>query len=122
MSTSAVDPHEVGRQWIRRMSWTSRRALTARARRPDEAARFTDVGFRAAMRDPMAQIARIYRSAGIDLTDEARAAMSAWRAADAREKLVKHTYTAERFGLSAEQIRSEFADYIERFVPPEERG
>jgi len=122
MSSSEVDPHEVGRQWIRRMSWTNRRAMAARDRRTGESTRFTDVGFRAAMQDPMAQIARIYRRAGIELTDEARAAMTAWRSGDAQENLVKHTYTAAQFGLSDEQIRSEFADYIARFVPPAERA
>ena len=122
MSSSAVDPHEVGRQWIRRMSWTNRRAIATRDRMSDASTRFTDVRFREAMRDPIAQIARIYQRAGIELTDDARAAMTAWRSRDAAEKLVKHTYTAEQFGLSGEQIRREFADYTCRFIPPEERA
>ena len=86
---------------------------------PDEATRFTDVRFRSAVADPMAEVARIYRRAGIELTDEARAAMAAWRARDAREALVKHTYTAPQFGLTEEQIRSEFADYTDRFLAEE---
>lgn len=122
MTTAAVDPHEVGRQWIERMSWTNRRAVAARARMPDEAARFTDVTYRAAVADPLAQVARIYRAAGIDFTDEARVTMSAWLARDAAEKLVKHRYTAEQFGLTTGRIRAEFADYVDRFVPPEERA
>jgi hypothetical protein len=116
-----VNPHEVGRQWIRRMSWTNRRAMAARDRIGDES-RFTDVGFREAVTDPMAQIERIYRHAGIELTDEARTAMAAWRVRDAAEKLARHTYSAEQFGLTNEQIREEFADYTARFVPPEERA
>lgn len=122
MTTSVVDPHEVGRQWIGRMRWTSDRAMAARDRMPDEGTRVTDVRFHEAMRDPLAQIARIYSRAGIELTADARDAMLAWRARDAAEKLVKHTYTAEQFGLTGEQIRSEFAGYIDRFIPPEERA
>jgi hypothetical protein len=120
MTSSTVDPHQVGRQWIERMRWTNRRAMDARARMPDEATRFTDVRFRAAVADPMAEIARIYRRAGIELTDEARTAMAAWRARDAQEALVKHTYTARQFGLTDEQIRSAFADYTARFLSSEE--
>jgi hypothetical protein len=121
MHAADVDPCEVGRQWIRRMSWTNRRAMAARDRMPDEAGRFTDIGFREAVTDPMAQIERIYRRVGIELTDEARRAMNGWRADDAKEKVAKHTYTPEQFGLTAEQIRAEFADYASRFLPSEER-
>lgn len=125
MTTADVDPHEVGRQWLARMRWTNERAMAARDRMPDAAARFTDVSFRAAMADPLAQIERIYARSrartGIELTTEAREAMLAWRAADAREKLVKHAYTPEQFGLTRERIRDAFAAYVDRFVPPEER-
>ncbi|MEO8605053.1 MAG: sulfotransferase [bacterium] len=120
MSASAVDAHEVGRQWIRRMCWTNRRAMAARDRMADESSRFTDVQFRQAVADPLAQIAGIYQRVGLELTDEARRAMVAWRSRDAAEKLDKHTYTAEQFGLTGEQIRREFADYTARFIPPEE--
>ena len=122
MHATDVDPQEVGRQWIRRMSWTNRRAMAARDRIPDASSRFTDVGFREAVSDPIAQIERIYRRAGIELTDDARAAMSAWLAKHAEEKLGTHRYTAAQFGLTDEQIRAEFADYIARFIPPEERA
>jgi hypothetical protein len=122
MHASDVDPREVGRQWLRRMSWASRRAMAARDRMPDEASRFTDVGFRAAVSDPMAQIERIYRRAGIELTGAARAAMDDWRTADAQSKLAKHAYTPEQFGLGAEQIRAEFGDYTSRFLRSEERA
>lgn len=120
MHADAVDPREVGRQWIRRMSWTSRRAMEARDRIPDASRRFTDVRFDEAVADPLAQVERIYRRAGIELTDEARAAMAAWRSQDAEAKLAKHRYTAAQFGLSEARIRAEFADYTARFIPPEE--
>ena len=31
----AADPVEVGRQWLERMAWATRRGLTARTRLPD---------------------------------------------------------------------------------------
>lgn len=122
MHASDVDPAVVGRQWIRRMSWTKSRAMAARDRRSDEAARFTDVTFRDAVADPMGQIERIYGRVEMELTEDARRAMEVWRAADAEVKLPKHAYTPEQFGLTDAEIRTEFADYIERFLPSEERA
>ena len=119
MHATAVDPREVGRQWIRRMSWTSRRAMVARSRMPDESSRFTDLSFDEVVSDPMAQIEHVYRRAGIELTGEARVAMTTWRSRNAEEKLTKHRYSAEQFGLTNDQIRSEFADYTARFIPGE---
>ena len=61
---------------------------------------------------------RIYDAVGIDLTADARSAMTQWLADDSREKLATHRYTAEDFGLSREQIREKFAAYTERFIEP----
>jgi hypothetical protein len=111
-----VDPAKVGRQWIERMAWTNRRALSVRAGMPDESRRFTDVRFRAAVSDPFGQVQRVYDAAGAELDDAARGAMHAWLARDALEKLPKHRYAARDFGLSEDEIRAEFADYTARFL------
>lgn len=120
MHTDAVDPNEVGRQWIRRMSWTNRRGLETRRRRSSETSRFTDLRFEHAVADPLGQIERIYERTETELTPDARAAMHAWLVEDAEQKLAKHRYTPEDFGLRADQIRAEFSDYIQTFLPQEE--
>lgn len=116
MHTDDVDPMEVGRQWIERMAWANRRALTARERLEREGAGFTDVWFRDAMTDPLGEVERIYSATGMALDDNARAAMTTWLANDARETRPTHAYTARQFGLSDDQIRDEFADYIARYI------
>jgi len=93
--------------------------MVARSRMPDESSRFTDLSFDEVVSDPMAQIEHVYRRAGIELTGEARVAMATWRSRNAEEKLPKHRYSAEQFGLTNDQIRSEFADYTARFIPEE---
>jgi hypothetical protein len=120
MHQDDVDPCVVGRQWIERMSWANRRAMVSRERFEDD--RFTDVWFRDALADPLAQVERIYDDIGIKLTSDARAAMKAWLDADAREPRAPHRYTPEQFGLTAGAIRDEFAEYIERYVAPHEGG
>jgi len=116
MHSDRVDPARVGRQWLERMAWTNRRALAARDAMPDESRRFTDVHFRAAVGDPLGHVQRIYEAIGLALGDEARASMQAWLEKEAREKLPKHRYAAEDFGLSEAEIRAEFSDYTARFL------
>lgn len=118
MHADDVDPAEVGRQWIERMAWANRRAMATRERMAGETGRFTDVWFRDARAEPLAQVKRIYDAIGLDLTPAAHAAMTAWLAGDAQESRPAHTYTAAQFGLTDDQIREEFADSIDCSVSP----
>jgi hypothetical protein len=116
MVSDDVDAKRVGAQWLERMVWTNGRALAYRREARD--ARFVDVGFREAVADPLATVARIYDATDIGFSSEARAAMEAWLARDARRKRPAHRYTPETFGLEADRIRTAFADYVARFVAP----
>jgi hypothetical protein len=111
----AVDPHEVGRQWIERMGWSCDRAVGARAHIPP--AQVTDVAFVDAVADPIGTAANILAAVDLDLTDETVRAMDAWIAQDRkRETLPVHRYSATDFGLTDEQIRTRFAAYTEQFL------
>jgi hypothetical protein len=117
MHADSVDPARVGAQWLERMAWTNRRAMAFRTTQPDEERRFTDIRFSDLTADPLAQAERVYQATGIDVTDTARVAMTAWLRDAAREKLAQHRYRAEDFGLTAKEIRDEFNDYYQRFLP-----
>ncbi len=121
MYADDVDPTLVGRQWLERMAWATRRGLAARDRMPDAAERFTDLWFREAVSNPLAQVERIYDAIETELIPEARSAMESWLAAYAREAHPAHRYSAEQFGLSETEIREVFADYMSRFIDPRER-
>lgn len=109
-----VDPHEVGRQWLERMSWSCDRAVAARARIP--AGQVSDIAFVDAVSDPISMAAGILDAVGFGLTDETVVAMEAWIAQDRKRKtLPSHRYSAADFGLTEEQIRERFADYTRRF-------
>lgn len=122
MYADEVDPAEVGRQWLERMSWTTRRALAVRDRRPDAGERFVDVAYRDVVEDPLACVERIYAALGFELTPETRRGMERWLAADARAKSPPHKYSAEQFGLTENGIRDAFADYMARFIDPKGRS
>jgi hypothetical protein len=110
-----VDPCEVGRQWLERMAWAARRCLEARSCIPDEAARFTDVGYRDAVARPLSEVARIYGAIGVPLLPEARRAMESWLGDNVQGDRPAHRYSVEEFGLSETAIRRAFAAYIDRF-------
>jgi hypothetical protein len=122
MYTDDPDPAEVGRQWIERMAWSTRRGMAARDGMPDAGRRFTDVWFRDAVSDPIGQVERIYDAVGLELIPEARAAMKDWLAADARDRHPSYTYSVDQFGLTDAEIRETFADYIARFIAPHENA
>lgn len=115
MHSDVVDPLLVGQQWIERMRWTNNRALTVRRKMKDEEKRFTDIYFLDAIRDPLAQVEKIYHATGHTLANEARVAMNDWLVEDSSDKLPKHLYDAAEFGLSEQLITDRFSEYIERF-------
>ena len=122
MYADEVDPAEVGRQWLERMSFTTRRALAARDRMPDAGARFVDVAYRDAVADPLGCVARIYGALGFELARDTRRAMEDWLREDALGKPPKHRYSPEQFGLTERAIRDAFADYTARFIDPHAPG
>ena len=122
MYADEVDPKEVGRQWIERTVWATRRALAYRDGPVGAEKRFVDVGYREAVSDPAAAVARIYQEVDSELRPDARGAMERWLGADAHKRRPAHRYSAEEFGLTEADIRERFAAYIERFIEPGTRG
>ncbi len=114
MHADNVDRDRVGAEWLQRMGWTNDRAMAARAGWSDEAARCTDVEFADAVADPIAQVARVYDSIGLAMTDQAEAAMRQWLVERPREP-ARPPYSAEDFGLTGGQIDERFAAYNSRF-------
>jgi len=114
MYADEVDPTEVGRQWLERMGWATTRALAARERLPGS--RFVDAWYREALAHPLASIERIYDAFGFDLTPETKREMERWLAAATRDKAPAHVYSARQFGLTEDEIRDTFADYMARFI------
>jgi hypothetical protein len=80
--------------------------------------RFHDVSFAAVQSDPLAEVARLYRDLGDELTDEARRRMASWWAESAAHRGSPHTYSAEVYGIDLATVRSEHAFYHDRFDVP----
>jgi len=96
------------------------RLLEVRRARPE--ARFVDVWFGDVVASPIVEIERIYRSAELALSVEARRCMLRWAAENRRQDRPPHEYTLEEFGFTEEGIRRDFAEYREAYVLPRTEG
>lgn len=114
MHTDAVDAHRVGAQWLARMGWANDRAMTIRDGWSDNGDRVTDIGFDAAVADPIGQVARVYCAIGLSPTAEAEDAMRRWLRERPREA-ARPPYELEDYGLLPEQVDERFTLYNKRF-------
>ncbi|HVU71804.1 MAG TPA: sulfotransferase [Mycobacteriales bacterium] len=95
-------------------------AIAARARIGEE--RFLDVHHRELVADPEGTVRRIYDWLGLELTPSTWQAISAWQEANRVGAQGTHRYTAEQYGLTAAQIRSDYDFYIRHFDVTVERA
>ncbi|MBF6330209.1 sulfotransferase family protein [Nocardia transvalensis] len=84
------------------------REFTAARRRYDPA-QFLDIEFAELRADPLGTVETIYRAFGIDLTDEARAAMAALdEQSRTGDRKPVHSYSLADYGLSEAQVKEYF--------------
>jgi hypothetical protein len=111
-------PEAFGRLHAEHLRVGTERAMAARSRIGED--RFLDVHHKEFVADPFGTIDRIYHFLGKELRPEVLARMKEWHISNRSGAHGSHRYTAEQFGLSASQIRSDFAPYIERYdIAPE---
>jgi hypothetical protein len=113
LGSDAVDPLEIGAHWCGKWARALERAIAARAKRED---RFLDVHYGPLVADPMAEVARIYAHAGLELDADAQRRMRRWAVENERERRPLHAYTLEEFGYSAAGLRKAFDAYCTRFL------
>ena len=118
LSRDPVRPKEVGAYWSDRLL----RMITACVHDHDKlpAERVVDVRFDDFMADPIALMARIYQSAGREMTTEAHRALASYQASHQRGRFGRVLYDPEALGLDIPKMREAFRFYIERFGVREE--
>ena len=100
--------------WTERIGTLLDSSLRDRHLLPDD--RTVDVFFEEYMADELGTLERVYDCAGIALTGQARAEISAYQAAHPRGKEGRVAYDLRRhFGVTPEEVRSRFGSYLERF-------
>ena len=111
--SSEVDASAAGRSWSERMNRGLSHTMRVRKPVPDQ---FLDVRFEDTVKRPLDVVRRIYEFIGWTPTPEAQTAMQAWLTEDEKSHAGGHEYTPEQFGLSADQLRRDFAAYRQRHI------
>jgi hypothetical protein len=111
--SDAVDPFTICRDAIHYWSETMDKFLRERDRLASN--RICDVEYDQICRDPIAAVGGIYDHFGWPLSREAKGRMRALVASQAQRQSANHRYHLSQFGTSAEQVRTAFAPYCQRF-------
>ncbi|HET8698392.1 MAG TPA: sulfotransferase, partial [Gammaproteobacteria bacterium] len=114
--SDAADAKAIAADWTERWTRALEDFLAVRDRAAPE--QFLDIHYESIERAPLETIERVYDFLGWPLSEEARAAMQRFLAANPKDKHGAHRYTLEEFGLDAAQLRGRFARYCDRFAIP----
>lgn len=109
-----ADPTDIGRYWNDRFRETLvERFPHVRASHPD---RFVDVHFKAMLTQPLVEARRVLGELGLTPGPADDAAWEAYLEQNRQERHGSHSYTAEGFGLTDEQLARDFAPYVEAYL------
>ena len=116
MFSDEVDFHTIGRNLLETFDVMIERTLAYKEKHGWDS--IYDMQYSDVMRDPIAEIRKVYRHFDEPFTAEAEAAMNHYMQANPKGKHGRHTYSLEDYGLTTEQVRERYANYCERFSIP----
>lgn len=106
---SHMDAGEIGRAVMDWYAMSLEVGLAAREKLPPEL--FVDCSQREFVDQPMAMVEKVYKSFGLPMSEEGRAALQTHIDANPKGKHGKHEYNLEEYGLTREIIAQRFAFY-----------
>lgn len=107
------DLHALGREICDHLRIGMEHAIEQRARIGED--RFLDVAHRDLIADPKGTIRRIYAWLDLELTPDVERTIFDWQDENRMGAQGTHRYTAEQYGLTTSQIRSDYDFYIRHF-------
>ena len=111
-----VDRVQVGEDWMAMLAVYTGTFEADRARlEPQHPGQFLDFHHDDFVADPWPCIEAIYAACGAELGSDARDGMAAWLAANPRGKHGKHDYRLEDYGITLEDVKALFGEYVERY-------
>jgi Sulfotransferase family len=109
-SSDYKDPSELGAEQLAWWAEGTERAMDFRDTFGDD--RFVDVSFADLQTDPVGTVASSYEQLEIPFTDTAQAQVEEWAAEHKPGQRGRHTYELSDYGLTAEQVREAFSEYL----------
>jgi hypothetical protein len=96
-------------KWPHQLSLHLRRPLEMAKARPDA---FYHLYYDEMMRDPMAQMKKVYAWLGDEWTEQAESGMRAWLQENPQNRFGRHSYSLGEWGFTREELEPYFADYL----------
>lgn len=109
-SSDRDDAHELGAEQLESWAEGIRRAMDFRRRFGD--GRFADVSFADLQTNPVDTLERAYQTLGLDFTETSLGNVEQWAATHKPGSRGSHDYDLADYGLTADQVRASFADYL----------
>lgn len=106
-------PHEIAADWAERWARALDGFLAVRDRASPS--QFLDLSYEEIERTPLQSVERVYDFLGWPLASETRDAMTAFLAANPKDKHGAHRYSLDQFGLDRDAEFARFRRYCERF-------
>jgi hypothetical protein len=116
-----IDPQRVGQQMLRFIRHHIDRIL-AFARTP-AGARVIHVDYYRAIDNPAAVMREVHAALGLDTPAEVQAAVADWHHRNPKGARGSNPYALATYGLDADAVAAQFADYLQHFdIPREQAG
>jgi hypothetical protein len=115
VGSDAVEPTEVAADWTARLRKVLLRGIETRAAKDYPDAIFYDMYFQDFITDQFAEVSKIYEAFGLEITDTAAQRMRQFIDDNPPGVHGIHRYEPEEFGVDPDNVRAEFAPYIEHF-------
>lgn len=107
------DSHALGQELLHMWHDGLKRLMEYRRQTPDLP--IYDMHYKDLVRDPVAAVKGIYDHYGWTFTDAAAEGILRWVRENPADKHGKRTYSLEEFGLTEDDIRAVYGDYIEEY-------
>ena len=107
-----ADLYQIGAHWLRKNKRLIDKSQEFKIRKPGY---FTDIAYKELVANPIDIIKGIYDDLHLEWTSQHLVLVEAFLAKHKKNKYGKHSYSLEKYGLSAEIIQSTFKDYLENY-------
>lgn len=117
-SMGYVDKAWVGENYAWQTAQHANRIMDFRKKHGED--RIIDVNYADLMRQPMEAMRQLYGALGDEFTPEAEASIQQWLDDNPQGKFGRHEYKLAEFGLTADNVRGKFAEYLDAYdIEPE---
>jgi hypothetical protein len=113
LASADVRPKEAAAYTSRVWAYWLTRLAQMRDKFPAD--RFIDVRYEDTVSRPHEVVKGVLKAVGAPASPEVDKSIAEWLEENSRDKRAAHNYTLEEFGLSAEQLKRDFAIYHARF-------